>query len=231
MSYTYKYPRPALTVDTVVFGLDVDNNKWLVLLVERGGEPFKGKWAIPGGFVNVGESVDDAALRELEEECGVKKVFIEQLYTFGAPDRDPREHVVSVAYLVLVNIKDQQIIAGSDASRAEWFPVKSLPKLAFDHQKILAMAKKRLQGKIRYDPLGFELLPKKFTLTQLQNLYETILDTPLDKRNFRKKVQAQGILRDLGEIQKNVTHRAAKLYSFDKRAYRKVVKSGGHFSF
>lgn len=231
MSYTYKYPRPALTVDTVVFGLDVDNNKWLVLLVERGGEPFKGKWAIPGGFVNVGESVDDAALRELEEECGVKKVFIEQLYTFGAPDRDPREHVVSVAYLVLVNIKDQQVIAGSDASRAEWFPVKSLPKLAFDHQKILAMAKKRLQGKIRYDPLGFELLPKKFTLTQLQNLYETILDTPLDKRNFRKKVQAQGILRDLGETQKNVTHRAAKLYSFDKRAYRKVVKSGGHFSF
>jgi 8-oxo-dGTP diphosphatase len=228
MPHTYEYPRPALTVDTVIFGLDVEDNDLRILLIERGVEPFKGKWAIPGGFVIPGESVDDAARRELEE-CGIKNVFLEQLYTFGDPDRDPREHVVTVAYVALVNINDHNLKAGTDARKAAWFSIYDVPKLAFDHQKILKKARERLQGKIRYHPLGFELLPKKFTLTQLQNLYETVLEKPIDKRNFRKKVQSLGILKELDEIQTNVTHRAARLYSFDEKAYRKMEKAGSSF--
>lgn len=228
MSHTYKYPRPALTVDTVIFGLDVKDYTLQVLLVERAQQPFKGKWAIPGGFVDPGESVDDAARRELEEECGVKNVFLEQLYTFGDPDRDPREHVVTIAYVALVNINDHKVKAGSDASKAEWFPVSRLPKLAFDHRKILKMAIERIQSKVRYRPIAFELLPKKFTLTQLQNVYETVLEKRFDKRNFRKKMQSLGILKDLGQTQTKVTHRAAKLYSLDRKAYRELEKQGGN---
>lgn len=229
MPHTYEYPRPALTVDTIIFGLDVEENELRVLLIKRGIAPFKGKWAIPGGFVIPGESVDEAARRELQEECGVRNVFLEQLYTFGDPKRDPREHVVTVAYYALVNINDHHLEAGTDASEAEWFSIYDIPKLAFDHQKIIKTALERLRGKIRYHPLGFELLPKKFTLTQLQNLYEIVLEHPLDKRNFRKKVLSLDILKDLNEIQTNVTHRAARLYSFDKKAYKKLEKEGSNF--
>ncbi len=227
MKHTYDYPRPALTVDCVLFGLDVDDSELKVLLIERGIEPFEGKWAIPGGFVIPGESVDEAARRELSEETGVNDVFLEQLYTFGEPDRDPREHVVSVAYFALVNINDHNLVADTDARNAAWFSVFDLPPdLAFDHSKILEVARERLRGKIRYQPIGFELLPKKFTLTQLQRLYETILEKEIDKRNFRKKVLGMEILRDLGEIQKDVSHRAARLYSFNERAYRRMEREG-----
>lgn len=229
MSHTYEYPRPALTVDTIIFGLDVEENELRVLLIKRGIKPYKGDWAIPGGFVIPGESVDDAARRELEEECGVKGVFLEQLYTFGAPKRDPREHVVTVAYFALVNINDHNLQAGTDANEAAWFSIYDVPKLAFDHDKILEVALTRLRGKIRYHPLGFELLPKKFTLTQLQNLHEIVLEKKLDKRNFRKKVLSLNVLKDLNEIQTNVTHRAARLYSFDEKAYRKLEKDGSGF--
>lgn len=229
MPHTYEYPRPALTVDTVIFGLDVEENELQILLIERGIEPFKGKWAIPGGFVIPGESIDDAARRELEEECGVRNIFLEQLYTFGKPDRDPREHVVTVSYYALVNMNEHNLQAGTDAKAAAWFSIHDIPKLAFDHDKIVKTALERLRGKIRYHPLGFELLPKKFTLTQLQKLYEIVLEQPLDKRNFRKKVLSLGILTDLEEIQTNVSHRAARLYSFDKKAYRKFEKEGANF--
>ena len=229
MSHTYEYPRPALTVDTVIFGLDVEESELQVLLIERGVEPFKGRWAIPGGFVIPGESIERAARRELEEECGVRDVFLEQLYTFGDPDRDPREHVVTIAYYALVNINDHNLEAGTDASKAAWFSIYDVPGLAFDHEKILETALERLRGKIRYHPLGFELLPRKFTLTQLQKLYETILEQPLDKRNFRKKVLSLGILTELDEIQQNVTHRAARLYSFDEKAYRELETIGANF--
>ena len=229
MAYTYEYPRPALTVDTVIFGLDVDDSELQVLLIERGIEPFKGKWAIPGGFVRPGESVDDAARRELAEEWGVTDVFLEQLYTFGDPERDPREQVVTVAYYALVNINEHNLEAGTDASKAAWFSIYDVPALAFDHDEILEVALQRLRGKIRYHPLGFELLPRKFTLTQLQSVYETILEKPLDKRNFRKKVLSLGILTDLDEIQQNVTHRAARLYSFDEKAYRELETTGANF--
>src|ERR1051325_7090672 len=157
MPHSYQYPRAALTVDCVVFGLDESELK--VLLIERALEPFKGKWALPGGFVRVEETLDDAARRELQEETGLKNVFLEQLYTFGTVDRDPRERVVSVAYYALVKLSDHKAKAATDAANAEWFQVSQLPKLAFDHAEIVAVALSRLQGKVRYQPIGFELLP------------------------------------------------------------------------
>jgi len=227
MVFSYEYARPALTVDCVVFGLDEVDLK--VLLIQRGQPPFRGKWAIPGGFVQVDETLEEAARRELEEETGVRGVFIEQLFTFGAVDRDPRERVVSVAYFALVNLRDHRIRAASDARNAAWFALDDVPSLAFDHDEMLDVAVKRLQGKVRYQPIGFELLPAKFTLTQLQHLYEKILDRPLDKRNFRRKVLATGVLKELDEVQQDVAHRAARLYRFDRRAYRRLVKEGFNF--
>src|SRR6187455_424752 len=190
MPHTYQYPRAALTVDCVVFGLDDSELK--VLLIERALEPFKGKWALPGGFVRVDETLDDAARRELEEEAGLKDVFLEQLYTFGEVKRDPRERVVSVAYYALVNLPEQAVKGATDARDAAWFAVSDLPTLAFDHEKILAVALERLKGKVRYQPIGFELLPPKFTLSQLQRLYEALLGVEMDKRNFRKKILSMG---------------------------------------
>src|SRR5581483_7883108 len=185
MPHTYRYPRAALTVDCVVFGYDEGELK--ILLIERGLEPFKGRWALPVGFVRVDEALDDDARRELAEEPGLKNVFLEQLYTFGAVHRGPREGVVSVAYYALVKLSDHRAKAATDAANAEWFPVSKAPKLAFDRADILAVALARLKGKVRYEPIGFELLPPKFTLSQLQHLYEAALETQLDKRNFRKK--------------------------------------------
>ena len=197
MPFQYEYPRPALTVDCVVFGYD--RGRLWVLLIERALEPFRGRRALPGGFVHLDETIDAAALRELEEETGVKRVYLEQLYTFGELDRDPRERVVTVAYFALVKLSDHAVRAATDASDAAWFPVDELPALAFDHATILGLALERLRGKVRYRPIGFELLPKKFTLTELQRLYEAILGRALDKRNFRKKVLAMGLLQELDE--------------------------------
>ena len=225
--HSYEYPRPALTVDCVVFGLDENDLK--VLLIERGIEPFAGKWALPGGFVNPEESLEDAAKRELKEETGVDNVFLEQLYTVGDVDRDPRERVITICYYALVNLQEHNVEASTDASNAAWFEVDDLPDLAFDHNMILGMALKRLQSKIRYEPIGFELLPKKFTLTQLQQLYEKIIGKKQDKRNFRKKLQKMGILVALDEIQKDVAHRAARYYSFDEEQYKEKKEKGFHF--
>ena len=227
MSYNYEYARAALTVDCVVFGLDDESLK--AMLIERAIKPFKGKWALPGGFVNVGESLDDAAERELREETGLRQVFLEQLYTFGNPKRDPREHVVSVAYFALTNLEGHDVKADTDAANAAWFAVDDLPQLAFDHEAIVEAALDRLKGKVRYQPVGFELLPEKFTLTQMQKMYEMILEKEMDKRNFRKKVLKLGVLRDTNEVQKDVSHRAAKLYEFDEKAYRKLEKAGINF--
>src|SRR5947207_6378786 len=227
MPHTYQYPRAALTVDCVVFGLDESELK--VLLIERALEPFKGKWALPGGFVRVDETLEEAARRELEEEAGLKDVFLEQLYTFGAVDRDPRERVVSVAHYALVKLSDHRVKASSDAHRAAWFEVSDTPELAFDHDQIVATALRRLKGKVRYAPIGFELLPSKFTLTQLQRLYEAILEKPLDKRNFRKKILSMNVLLALDEIQEDVAHRAARFYRFDERKYRQLEKQGFNF--
>jgi 8-oxo-dGTP diphosphatase len=224
VTHSYQYPRAALTVDCVVFGLDDDDLK--VLLIQRDLEPFAGKWALPGGFVRVDETVDQAARRELKEEAGLSKVFLEQLYTFGDVDRDPRERVITVAYYGLVNIRDHRVQSATDARDAAWFPVLETPTLAFDHKKILRMALQRLKGKVRYQPIGFELLPSKFTLSQLQHLYETILERRLDKRNFRRKVLVMDFLEETDEIEQDVAHRAARLYRFDETKYRRLAKDG-----
>lgn len=227
MSFTYEYARPALTTDCVVFGLDDDDLK--VLLIQRGIEPFKGKWALPGGFIQVGEDIDTCARRELQEETGLKNIFLEQLATFGTPKRDPREHVVTVAYYALVNLIDHTPAAATDADNAAWFALDDLPKLAFDHAKILKTAKERLQGKVRYQPIGFELLPEKFTLTQLQKLYERILEHALDKRNFRKKVTKLDILEETDEVEQDVARRAARLYRFDRSKYNTLLQKSINF--
>jgi 8-oxo-dGTP diphosphatase len=227
MAHSYKYPRPALTVDCVVFGIDED--ELMVLLIQRDLPPFEGQWALPGGFVHMGENLSDAAFRELREETGLEKLYLEQLYTFGEVDRDPRGRVVSVAYYALVKLSDHRVQAATDARDAQWFPVWDTPTLAFDHAEILPVAMERLRGKVRYQPIGFELLPKKFTLTQLQRLYEVILEREIDKRNFRKKILAMQILVELDEVEKDVAHRAARLYRFDERKYKKLVKAGFDF--
>ena len=227
MAYTYDHPRAALTVDAVVFGLDDADLK--VLLIQRGQEPFIGRWALPGGFVHVDETLDQAVRRELHEETGLTKVFLEQLYTVGNLNRDPRERVVTVAYYALVRMSDHRVQAATDASNAAWFALDDLPRLAFDHEAIIEQGLKRLQGKVRYQPIGFELLPPKFSLTHLQRMYEIILERPLDKRNFRKKVLSLDILEELDEVEQDVAHRAARLYRFDEKKYRQQVKDGFNF--
>lgn len=227
MPYTYEYPRPALTVDCVIFGYDAES-QLKVLLIQRAHEPFKDQWALPGGFVDMDEDLETAALRELEEETGVRNVFIEQLYTFGAPQRDPRGRVVSVAYYALVNLLEHPVKAASDARNVQWFPVDSLPSLAFDHQRIVEVAIYRLRAKVRYQPIGFELLPEQFTLTQLQDLYETVLglkalDQSLNKRNFRTRILKMGVLEEVG-IQEGVSHRPARLYRFNKEKYEQLLR-------
>lgn len=226
--FSYEYPRAALAVDCVVFGYDNDGLR--VLLIQRSGPPFERAWALPGGFVQMHETLDEAARRELVEETGVSRLYIEQLYTFGAIDRDPRERVVSVAYFALVKLSDHTIRAATDASDAAWFGVDELPTLAFDHESIVAMALERLRGKVRYRPIGFELLPPKFTLTELQSLYEAVLGTDLDKRNFRKRVLAMDLLEELDEVEADVAHRAARLYRFRRDKYEKLSREGFEFS-
>src|SRR3954468_9620284 len=224
MPFTYEYPHPAVTVDAVVFGYDEADLK--VLLIQREQAPYKSRWAFPGGFVNIDEALEDAARRELEEETGLTRLYLEQLYTFGTPKRDPRERVISVAYYALVKLTAHAVRAASDAKNVAWFPVADLPALAFDHEEILDVALRRLKGKIRYEPIGFELLAEKFPLSELQRLYETILEQPLDKRNFRKKILSMGFLADTDEIQQDVAHRAARLYRFDEAAYKRLKKAG-----
>lgn len=227
MSFTYAHARPAVTVDCVVFGLDDADLK--VLLIERDREPFAGRWALPGGFVEPDETLEQAALRELAEETGVSKLYLEQLYSFGDPGRDPRDRMITVAYYALVRRLDHAPRAASDARAVGWFPASRCPPLAFDHREIVAMARQRLQAKVRYQPVGFELLPRKFTLSQIQRVYEAVLERPLDKRNFRKKLLGTGVLSELQELQRDVAHRAARLYQFDEKKYRRLIKQGFHF--
>lgn len=220
MAYTYDYPRPAVTVDNLIFGFEENDLK--LLLVQRKKPPFKGEWALPGGFVEINESLQDAALRELREETGVNNAFLQQLHTFGAVDRDPRGRIISVAYYALVRKQDVVLESGSDADAVAWFNVYDLPVLAFDHDEIIDFAMNRLREEFKSKPVGFELLPEKFTLTELQKLYEAVTAREFDKRNFRKKIMNLEILRETEANGDRVVKRMATLYQFDRNRYRKL---------
>ncbi|NOZ49672.1 MAG: NUDIX hydrolase [Chloroflexi bacterium] len=214
--YTYKYPRPMITVDLVLFTFVQQELR--VLLIERGREPFAGTWALPGGFVEIDEELEVAAQRELWEETGVAKVYLEQLYTFGTPHRDPRGRVITVAYVGIVGADETHVIrAGDDARKAQWYNVYALPPLAFDHGHIIDYAVQRLRYKLEYTALGFLLLPELFTLSELQQVYEIVLQEKLDKRNFRRKVLSQGIIEKTEQLRYG-DHRPARLYRFSAAA-------------
>ena len=200
-----------VTVDIVIF--TIRDRALQVLLVKRGVPPYEGQHAIPGGFIREGESLEEAAGRELYEEAGVRKVFLEQLYTFGDPKRDPRGRVITVAYYALIGSDKLSLVAGADAAEACWFPVSKLPTLAFDHKRILDYALERVRNKLKYTNVGFQLLPRKFTLSELQAVYEAILGRRLDKRNFRRKITLLGIVKPLREWQQT-GRKPAQLFRF-----------------
>lgn len=227
--YCYKYPRPAVTTDCVVFGFD--GTKMSVLLVERGQEPFKGEWALPGGFLNMDETAEEGAARELYEETGVKDIFIEQLQAFSKVDRDPRKRVITIAFYALVRQNDYHVVGGDDAASAQWFPLQKLPPLAFDHDYILRMAIKRLRIQIHFEPIVFHLLDKKFTMPQLQCIYECITGVPLDPQEFRKKILVSGYIHQLTGSKEESFHSRPCLYSFDEKRYNEVKDSGKYLDF
>ncbi len=229
MPYTYQYPRPAITADNVIFGFDIEKKKLQLLLIKRKQAPFKGKWALPGGFMNPGESLETTTARELTEECGIKGIFFEQLHTFSEPKRDPREHVISVAFLAFINMKVHKLKPGSDASRATWFTIDELPALAFDHSRIFKVAIERLTENVRHNPFALRLLPRNFSLSEVHELYETILNRQLDKRNFRKKILSSGVLKE-AKMKEMATRRNDLLYQFDEKAYIKLKRRPMEFN-
>lgn len=199
-----------VTVDVVLF--TIRDRQLNLLLIKRLAKPFEHRYALPGGFVLENESLDAAAIRELREETGVTDVYLEQLYTFGDPKRDPRGRVITIAYYALVT-QNHVLQAGTDASDASWFPITALPPLAFDHAKIVQSAHQRIRNKLDYTNVGFELLPERFTLTELQLVHEAILGQPLDKRNFRRKIVQQGIVKPTKQFQAT-GRKPAQLYRF-----------------
>ncbi len=235
--YTYEYPRPSVTTDCVVFGYD-GNEGLRILLIERGIEPFKGKWALPGGFMKMNETLEQCARRELQEETGLQLEYLEQFCAFSGIERDPRGRVVTIAFLALV--KTQDVVGGDDAARAKWFSLSELPPLAFDHEEIYKMALKNLRERIYFEPVGFDLLPREFTMPELQHLYEEILGTTFDRRNFYKKMTTLDIVTEVhneedGSVEsvprKNSVGRSPFKYIFNKKRYEELKKDGGKFEF
>lgn len=226
-AFRYRYPHPSVTTDCVIFGFD--GSRLLVLLIERGVEPYKGKWAFPGGFLKMDESAEEGALRELREETGLKAAYIRQFHTFSAPERDPRERVITIAYYALVKIQD--VKGQDDAADAKWFPMDRVPSLAFDHDLILRTALAELRRQIHFEPIGFELLPEKFTIKQLQNLYEAILEVRFDRRNFYNKMKHLAILTQLDERTKPTKKKEAYLFSFNAEKYYELKEKGFRLEF
>lgn len=210
LPYCYQYPHPAVTTDVVLF--TIRGARLQLLLIRRGGEPFRGNWALPGGFLDIDEDLEGCALRELEEETGVSGIYLEQLRTYGRPGRDPRERVISVAYYALAPSERLTLKAASDAAEASWFPAGDLPALAFDHAEIIQAARERLVAKLDYSTIAFQFMPPSFTLSELQEVYEILLDAELDKRNFRKWALALEQIEETGGQRRRGSHRPARLY-------------------
>lgn len=222
MAYTYEYPHPAVTTDIVIF--TIRDRQLKLLLIKRAGAPFKGKWALPGGFVNPDEDLEESAMRELEEETGLSGVYLEQLYTFGKPKRDPRERVITVAYYALIPSDRLQLRAATDAEAVGWFAMDDLPPLAFDHKEIVALAHQRLAAKLDYSTIAFQFMPGEFTLSELQGVYEIIRGEPLDKRNFRKWVLALEQIEETGKEKREGAHRPAMLYRVKHPGRVEIIK-------
>ena len=230
------YWHPAVTTDSVVFGFDGEDLN--LLLIQRGDEPYAGMWALPGGFLlPTDKNAEEAAYRELHEETNVEGIYMEELGTFSDINRDSRERVITIAFFALV-VKDKYIIKGGDDARmAKWFPVKNLPELAFDHQQIIDTALERIRQRIHFEPIGFHLLGKEFTMPQLQNIYIAILNPPKDdiklrdRRNFPKKMLKLGYIKETGKKMTGNPYRSPKLYTFDEEAYANAKKIGMRLEF
>ncbi|HEV8508671.1 MAG TPA: NUDIX domain-containing protein [Chitinophagaceae bacterium] len=219
-----------VAVDAIVFGYSKTDGV-SVLLIQRKYPPFKDLWALPGGFVFEKESLEEAVKRELQEETGIRVSYLEQLYTFGKPGRDPRQRVISIAYFALVKSSMyQELKASTDAEDVKWFTIKKIPPLGFDHKEILQTAIERIRAKIRYQPIGFELLDKKFPFSDLERLYSTLLDRDIDRRNFAKKMLALQILDETDEVAKTEGKgRPSKMYQFNKKRYQELIQKGINF--
>jgi len=218
----YQYPRPAVTTDVAVF--TIRGQRLQLLLVQRADEPYQNRWALPGGFLDIDEDLEVCAKRELAEETGISGVYLEQLYTFGAPNRDPRGRVISVAYYALVPSDRLQLKAASDAADVQWFALDQLPPLAFDHQQIAALAQRRLAAKLDYSTIAFQFMPKTFTLSELQAVYEILINERLDKRNFRKKILALKEIEEVGELRRTGNHRPARVYQLTNPERVDIIK-------
>jgi 8-oxo-dGTP diphosphatase len=224
MSKTSSGILESISIDCVIFGFNGQGLK--ILLIKRKYQPSKAMWALPGGFIKINENLDDAAHRILTELTGAKNIYMEQVHTFGNVKRYPLRRVITITYYALVKPGQYDLKAGSEADKVDWFPIDDMPKLPFDHRSIFDYSLKKLRSKVRSKPIGFELLPKKFTLTDLQSLYEVVLGENLDKRNFRKKILKMKILVALKEKQKDVAHRAAFFYEFDQKNYEIMKEKG-----
>jgi 8-oxo-dGTP diphosphatase len=216
--YTYKHPHPSVTVDCVIFGFDGASLQ--VLLIERGAEPFKGCWAFPGGFLNMDESAAQGAMRELEEETGLTGAYMEQFHTYSAPDRDPRERVITIAHYALV--RTSEVRPGDDASRARWFSLNEVPPLAFDHARILKDALTRLRERIHFHPVAFGLLPKEFTMKELRSLYEAVFCVSFDHRSFGGRMLRTGLLVKVAPA----SGHKSSVYRFDTEKYEELRRNG-----
>src|SRR4051812_37459023 len=217
----------ALSIDCLIFGFR--EGRLDILLIKHAEGISKGKWALPGGWIQYNENVDEAATRLLNSLTGVSNIYLEQLRSFGHVDRYPLKRVITIAYYALVNADHYKLNAGFTASDVQWFNIHEMPKLPYDHHEILDFGFKHLKHKVRHEPIGFNLLPKKFTLHQIQKLYEVILETELDKPNFRRKLLNMNLLVPCQEKQKDVSHRAASLYRFDKKIYNQLLEKGFAF--